>query len=54
VSDYEKMTEYLINYVKKTYSFGNDVGTALEDLEPYDMSQHCPTLKVSHEQDDAE
>jgi hypothetical protein len=53
-SDYEKMTEYLINHIKKSFAFGNDVGTALKELEPYDMSQHHLMLQVSHHQDDAE
>jgi hypothetical protein len=46
-SDYEKTTEYLINHIRKTFSFGNDIGMALENLEEYDMLLHCPTLQVS-------
>ena len=33
-SDYETTTEYLINHIKKVFDYGNDIGTALELLEP--------------------
>jgi hypothetical protein len=46
-SDYEKTTDYLINHVRKTFSFRNNIGMALENLEEYDMSLHHPTLQVS-------
>jgi hypothetical protein len=29
-SDYESTTSYLINHIKKTYNYGNDIATALE------------------------
>jgi hypothetical protein len=45
--DYEKTTEFLINYIKKTFNFGSDIGTALESLEAYDMDKHKPTLECS-------
>jgi hypothetical protein len=50
-SDYEKTTEFLINYIRKTFTFGNDIGTALEELQPYDMTPHHPTLMASNSTD---
>jgi hypothetical protein len=47
-SDYEKTTvDYLINHVRKTFSFGNDIRMSMENLEEYDMLLHHPTLQVS-------
>jgi hypothetical protein len=46
-SDYEKTTDYQINHVRKTFSFRNNIGMALENLEEYDMLLHHPTLQVS-------
>lgn len=31
-SDYETTTEFLINYVKKTFEYGSDIGQALKEL----------------------
>jgi hypothetical protein len=28
-ADYETSTQFLINHIKKTFNFGNDIGTAL-------------------------
>jgi hypothetical protein len=52
-SDYENTTEYLINHIKKTFEFGNDIGTALEELEPFDMNEHMPALSYSTSTDPA-
>jgi hypothetical protein len=46
-SDYETTTEYLINHIKGTFHFGEDIGSALANLEPYDIDKHQPTLKIS-------
>ena len=46
-SDYEKTTEYLINHIKKSFNFGNDIGTALEELQEHDMTPHHPKLEFS-------
>jgi hypothetical protein len=35
--------DYEINYIKKTFDYGNDIGTALRDLTPVDQDK----LKVS-------
>ena len=51
-SDYEATTEFLINHVKKVYDYGNDIGTALENLEPVDLTQWKPKMQVSEESDE--
>ena len=52
-SDYETTTEFLINYIKKLYDYGNDIGTALESLEPLDTSAWKPRMEVSTSEDEA-
>jgi hypothetical protein len=46
-ADYETTTDYLINHIKKTFHFGNDIGTAPEELKDYDMDPHHPGLRTS-------
>jgi len=36
-SDYEITTEFVINYIRKTYTDGEDIATALETLEDIDV-----------------
>lgn len=52
-SDYETTTEFLINYIKKLYDYGNDIGSALETLVPLDTTQWKPRMRVSTEDDEA-
>lgn len=52
-ADFETTTEFLINHIKKTFNFGNDIGTELETYEEFDLSKYRPTLKVSNDQDEA-
>jgi hypothetical protein len=46
-SDYEATTSYLINQIKKTYAYGNDIATALDQLQHVDLSPFKPTLQSS-------
>ena len=48
-SDYEITVEYVINHIKKTYEFGNDIGTALKKLEPVTKLFTKPSLSMSTE-----
>ena len=41
----------MINHVHKTFAYGKDVAKALEDLKPYDLKKHLPTLQISKSQD---
>jgi hypothetical protein len=43
-ADYERTTELLINSIRKTFTMGNDIGTALEQLKPFDLDPFKPTL----------
>jgi len=51
-ADFEMTTEYLVNYIKGSFDFGDDIGTALEKLEPFDASTHKPKLKASKKTND--
>jgi hypothetical protein len=53
-ADYKTTTDFLINHIKKTFNFGNDIGTAQEDLEEYNMDQHWPQLRTSGNTDEEE
>jgi hypothetical protein len=50
-SDFETISEFLINYVKKTFDRGNDVAKALHILEPTDTDLWKPALTFSIETD---
>ena len=38
--------------MKKVYEYGNDIGTALENLEPVDLTQWKPKMQVSDDSDE--
>jgi hypothetical protein len=46
-SDLETTSEFLVNYVKKTFDRGNDVAEALRMLTPEDTELWTPTLQFS-------
>jgi hypothetical protein len=51
-ADFETTKEFLINHIKKTLDFSNDIGTALEKLEQFDVNKHKPTLQYSKKTND--
>jgi hypothetical protein len=51
-ADYETTTQFLINHKKKTVSFGNNIGTALETESEYNLDIHKHTLTFSKEKYD--
>ena len=51
-SDYEATTSYLINQIKKTYAYGNDIATALDQLQHVDLSPFKPTLQSSQSKEE--
>jgi hypothetical protein len=53
-SDYETATEFLINYIKKTYDYGNDIGSSMEQLEPIDTSSWKPKMQLSSKDEKTE
>ena len=52
-SDYETTTEFLINYIKKTFDYGSDIGRALKELKEVDTDPWKPTLNQSSDTDAA-
>jgi len=46
-SDYETTTDYVINYIKKTYSDGKDIADALTKLKAPDINTWKPSLQAS-------
>ena len=51
-SDYEITTEFVINHIRKTYSDGEDIATALETLQDIDVKNWKPIIETSLELDD--
>jgi hypothetical protein len=52
-SDFVIVTKYLINHIKKTYVYGDDIASALESRSPYDFTAIMPVLQVSSDTDPA-
>ena len=50
-ADYQQTTEFLINHIRKTYEYGNDIATALEESTPFQISSLEPVLSVSSQTD---
>jgi hypothetical protein len=50
-SDYETTTKFLINYIKKTFNYGSDIGQALKELKEVDTNPWKPTLNQSSDTD---
>jgi hypothetical protein len=51
--DYETTTEFLINHIKKTYDYGNDIGSALKEIEPLNTLQWKPRMTVGAEREES-
>lgn len=46
-ADFGSTTEFLINYIKKTFLFENDVDTSLDDFcDYYDVEHHSIIVKM--------
>jgi hypothetical protein len=43
-SNYEMTAKYLINYIVKTFEYGNDIGQVLRELEYPDPDSWRPTM----------
>jgi len=52
-SDYEATTEFLINYIKKSFNYGMDIGMVLETLQEVDLNEYKPSMNVSLSADEA-
>ena len=45
--NYDKITNYLILHIWKTYENGRDVADAIENQEPFNFNSSAPKLKIS-------
>jgi hypothetical protein len=46
-SNHEMTTKYLINYIVKTFKYGNNIGQALREIEYPDPNSWRPTMRQS-------
>lgn len=45
-NDFNVITKFLLNHIKKTYKYGADVVSAIEDKAPFDFTKVRPTMMV--------
>jgi hypothetical protein len=50
-SEFELVSQFIINHIRKEYEDGNDVGDALEERKEVDFDQFKPGLVFSQHQD---
>ena len=48
-SNFITVNDYLVRYIKMNYEMGRDIGTALEDLSPFNFTAVKPTLGIPME-----
>ena len=44
--DYNKITNYLILHIRKTYKYGGDITDMIENQEPFNFNSSEPILKI--------
>jgi hypothetical protein len=49
-SDFEVTTEFVVNHIKKTFEYGNDIGSALKELRPINTEKWRVSMKFSDSQ----
>ena len=45
--DYNKIMNYLILHIRRTYKYGGDITNAIENQEPSNFESSAPKLKIS-------
>ena len=45
--NYNKITNYLILHIRKTYEDGGDITNMIENQEPFNFNSSAPKLKIS-------
>ena len=50
-SDYEVTSEFIINYIKRTFQHGNNIAKSLQTLTLHDTEKWKPCLKASKAED---
>lgn len=53
-SEFDLVSQYIINHIRKEYTNGDDIGDALEDRKDVDLNGFKPRLELSQNQDDIE
>jgi hypothetical protein len=53
-ADYQTTTDYILNYITKTFEFGSDIALALKHHKPYGMDKHKPKLQSTKAKKDEE
>ena len=53
-SDYVTITNYLINYIRRTHTKGEDIANSLENLEEISFKEDEPKMDISHATDEEE
>ena len=44
--NFNKITNYLILHIRKTYKHGRDITNAIENQEPFNFDSSAPKLKI--------
>ena len=44
--NYNKITNYLILHIRKTYEHNGDIANAIENQEPFNFKPSAPRLKI--------
>jgi hypothetical protein len=52
-SDFTLVTNFILNHIKKTFTNGDDIGTALEERKEKDFTRLIPTMQQSADADKA-
>ena len=47
VGNYNKITTYLIQHIRKTYEHGSNIANAIERQEPFNFNLSAPKLQIS-------
>jgi hypothetical protein len=50
-SDYELVSQFIINYIRKEFTNVDDIGDALEDKQEVNLDVHRPSITMSQAQD---
>ena len=50
-SEFEAITEFLLNHIREKFEYGNDIAKAIDDQEPVDTKIWRPSLQKSQSED---
>ena len=52
-TEYEMTTEFIKNHIKKEFDYGNDIATALDNLQEFRITDLKPILLISDDEDES-